>query len=265
MFKKGLVLVAGVMALSACASQQPMQIPEIQNLSYQNSKQNVEISNLADRVRRVERAMIRLDTRMKLVERNELARFTASQQQSTPMSITEQGGFQPTSFTTTTDVVNFAKINSPFAKRMQPNYTSPSVQSSLVTSSLQVAPKPMPVAKPQLASANNVIASLPSLADNTASMQQKDVSIWTIEYSAHKIWPSRDQLAESKSVIDLLKGKDSVAVFARGANPSSKEFRERVRALSRYLGKVSQTQDVAIASMPASHLDDDTIEILVAK
>jgi hypothetical protein len=270
MFKRALILVAGTFALSACAPQQQyqMQSPEISELNYQSSRQGAEIAKLKDRVRRVEKAMIRLDSRMKLVERNELARFTASQQQqSAPLSAT--AGFKPTSFTTTNDIVNFARINSPFAKRVQPNYTASAMQSNLVTSSLQVAPKPTLQAKPQpqhqLASANNVIASLPSLADTSASMQEKDVSIWTIEYSENKIWPTRDQLASSKDVVDLLRGETPVAVFARGANPSSKEFRERVRALSRYLGKVANSQDVAIASMPASHLDRDTIEVLVAK
>lgn len=264
MFKKGLLLIAGTFALGACAPQQPMQSPEVRQLSYQSSKQGAELAKLSSRVRRVERAMIRLDTRMKLVERNELARFTANQQQTSALS---QAEFKPTSFTTTNDIVNFAKINSPFAKRVQPNYTASSMQSNLVTSSLQVAPKPVMQAKPQhqLASANNVIASLPSLADTSADVQEKDVSIWTIEYSENKIWPTRDQLAESKSVVDLLRSETPVAVFARGANPSSKEFRERVRALSRYLGKVANSQDVAIASMPANHLDTDTIEVLVAK
>ncbi|HAG53249.1 MAG TPA: hypothetical protein DCL21_05640 [Alphaproteobacteria bacterium] len=266
MFKKSLILVAGSFTLAACAPQQPMVAPEVQQISYQTSVQGSELAKLSDRVRRVERAMIRLDTRMKLVERNELARFTANQQKQTP-SVLNQAGYKPTSFTTTNDIVNFAKINSPFAKRVQPSYTASSMQSKLVTSSLQVAPKPVMQAKPQhqLASANNVIASLPSLADTSASMQEKDVSIWTIEYTENKIWPTRDQLAESKSVVDLLRSETPVAVFARGANPSSKEFRERVRALSRYLGKVANSQDVAIAAMPASHLDSDTIELLVAK
>lgn len=267
MFKKGLLLVAGMFAVTSCA-QQPqysMQSPEIMQLNYQASKQGEVIATLSDKVRRVERAMIRLDQRMKLVERNELARFTSAQQQAPALN--QQAGFKPTSFTTTNDIVNFAKINSPFAKRVQPNYTASAMQSNLVTSSLQVAPKPVMQVRPQhqLASANNVIASLPSLADTSASMQEKDVSIWTIEYSENKIWPTRDQLAESKSVVDLLKSENPVAVFARGANPSSKEFRERVRALSRYLGKVANSQDVAIASMPANHLDSDTIEVLVAK
>lgn len=269
MLKRALILVAGSLFVSACAPQQQyqMQAPAISELNFKTSQQGSEIAKLSDRVRRVEKAMIRLDSRMKLIERNELARFTsAQQQQSAPMAA---AGFKPTSFTTTNDIVNFARINSPFAKRVQPNFTASSMQSNLVTSSLQVAPKPTLQAKPQpqhqLASANNVIASLPSLADTSASMQEKDVSIWTIEYTENKIWPTRDQLASSKDVVDLLRGETPVAVFARGANPSSKEFRERVRALSRYLGKVANSQDVAIASMPASHLDRDTIEVLVAK
>lgn len=265
MFKKGLMLVTATFMLGACAPQQQMPL-EINQVYNHLGQQKSEMSKLSERVRRVERAMIRLDTRMKLVERNELARFSANQQQSVPM-LNQQAGFKPTSFTTTNDIVNFAKINSPFAKRVQPAYAAASMQSKLVTSSLQIAPKPVMAMQPQhqLASANNVIASLPSLADTTAAQEEKDVSIWTIEYSENKIWPTRDQLAESKSVVDLLRGQTPVAVFARGANPSSKEFRERVRALSRYLGKVAQSQDVAIAAMPANHLDADTIEVLVAK
>ncbi len=268
MFKKGLILVSATFALGACApqQQQQMQSPEISQVYNHLGQQRTEMAKLSERVRRVERAMIRLDTRMKLVERNELARFSANQQQSAPM-LNQQASFKPTSFKTTNDIVNFAKINSPFAKRVQPAYTASAMQSNLVTSSLQVAPKPVMNARPQhqLASANNVIASLPSLADTSAAMQEKDVSIWTIEYTENKIWPTRDQLAQSKSVVDLLRSETPVAVFARGANPSSKEFRERVRALSRYLGKVANSQDVAIAAMPANHLDADTIEVLVAK
>ena len=267
MFKKGLVLIAGTFALGACVPQQPMVMPqELHAVKLESDQQKVALNNLSDRVRRVERAMLRLDSRMKLVERNELARFSSNQTTQTPM-LNTQAGYKPTSFKTSNDIVNFARINSPFAKRIQPTYTAPAMQSNIVTSSLQVAPKQVMQAKPQhqLASANNVISSLPSLADTSADMQEKDVSIWTIEYSENKIWPTRDQLAESKSVVDLLRSETPVAVFARGANPSSKEFRERVRALSRYLGKVAHSQDVAIAAMPANHLDRDTIEVLVAK
>lgn len=270
MFKKGLIVITATLMLGACAPvQNGMTSPELSQVYNYLGQQKTEISQMSDRVRRVERAMIRLDTRMKLVERNELARFSSNQQSSNVPMLNQQAGFKPTSFTTSSnnDMVNFARLNSPFAKRVQPNYTAASMQSNIVRSSLQVAPQQViaPQVQNQLASANNVINSLPSLADTTASMQEKDVSIWTIEYSENKIWPTRDQLAESKSVVDLLSGDAPVAVFARGANPSSKEFRERVRALSRYLGKVSGSQDVAIAAMPANHLDSDTIELLVSK
>jgi outer membrane murein-binding lipoprotein Lpp len=255
------MLLTGVALLSACAPQQQQQqlSTEVRNLNYQSSVQSGHLAKLTERVRRVERAMIRLDSRMRLIERNELARFTANQQESQMMN--QQARLQPTSFNTTNDIVNFARLNSPFSKRVQPNYAA---RPGVVTSSLQVAPQQVN-AQAQLASAGNTMTSIPSLADKSAMTQEKDVSIWTVEYSDNKIWPTRDQLAKSQEVVSLLKGSEPVAIFARGSNPSSKEFRERVRALSRYLGKVAKSQDVAIATMPATHLDADTIEVLVTK
>lgn len=267
MLRRYLVLLIGTMLVGACVPQQQQMdplYPQIRNLNYQSSVQSDHLSKLTERVRRVERAMIRLDSRMRLIERNELARFTSNQQDS---MANQQARLQPTSFNTKGDIVNFARINSPFTKRVHPNYTSRAVKPGVITSSLQVAPKQQPRLNQtaQLASAGDVMGSLPSLADKTALKQEKDVSIWTVEYSEGKIWPTRDQLSKSNNVISLLKGSEPVAIFARGANPSSKEFRERVRALSRYLGKVANSQDVAIATMPASHLDSDTIEVLVTK
>jgi len=265
MLRKSLFLVVGSLLVGACAPQQgAMSVQDINNLNYKSSMQSEHLSKLTERVRRVERAMIRLDSRMRLIERNELARFTTNQKQETKM-MSQQARLQPTSFNATNDIVNFARMNSPFAKRVQPNYTASSLQPGVITSSLQVAPKAQLNPQAQLASAGNSITNLPSLADKTALMQEKDVSIWTIEYSSNKIWPTRDQLSKSDEVVDLLRGSEPVAIFARGANPSSKEFRERVRALSRYLGKVADSQNVAIATMPASHLDSDTIEVLVTK
>jgi len=267
MLKKGLFLVVGSLIVGACVPQpgaMQMQMKMIDNIGYQASDNSKQVAGLTERVRRVERAMIRLDARMKLIERNELARFTAVQQNESNMA-NQQAKLQETSFNASNDLVNFARFNSPFAKRVSSNYTATSLQPGIITSSLQVAPKTQMNNNARLASAGNTMTSLPSIADKTAMMQEKDVSIWTIEYSSNKIWPTRDQLARSQEVVNLLKGSEPVAIFARGSNPSSKEFRERVRALSRYLGKIANSQNVAIATMPASHLDTDTIEVLVTK
>ncbi|MCP4354909.1 MAG: hypothetical protein GY793_04615 [Proteobacteria bacterium] len=268
MLKKGLLLLIGSLLVGACVPQQgSMQMKMVSDIGQQNAETSQFTAQLAERVRLVERAMIRLDGRMRLIERNELARFTASQQQESN-KMNQQARLYPTSFNPnpSNDLVNFARFNSPFTKRTPFNYTATSLQPGVITSSLQIAPKPqMMNPNAQLASAGNTMTSLPSLADKTAMMQEKDVSIWTIEYSSNKIWPTRDQLSRSQEVVNLLRGAEPVAIFARGANPSSKEFRERVRALSRYLGKVADSQNVAIATMPASHLDSDTIEVLVTK
>jgi hypothetical protein len=113
---------------------------------------------------------------------------------------------------------------------------------------------------------------LPSLADPapaaTRTLQQgnTDVAIWTVRYDADKIWPERDQLPSSRDVVEALRrsgsGNGTLTLYARGKNANAVEFRERVKALSRYLSKVSSLDSVPIAAMAAPHLDDQTIEIL---
>ena len=105
---------------------------------------------------------------------------------------------------------------------------------------------------------------LPSLADGPAAAARGEVAIWAITYpSQDKVWPERDQLAASRQVVEALRQGEVYTVYARGNRPSSKVFRERVRALSRYLGRVAGQESVPIASLPAEHLGDDTIEIMV--
>ena len=81
-------------------------------------------------------------------------------------------------------------------------------------------------------------------------------------------WPDRTQLPSSRDVVESLRqsgalNNGTVTLYARGKNANAVEFRERVKALSRYLSKVSSLDSVPIAAMPAPHLDDQTIEILV--
>ena len=67
-----------------------------------------QVSGLNERVRRVERAMIRLDRRMQILERNELARITAMQGNGSDQ------GYQPANFTG--NQPDYGTLTSPFAR-----------------------------------------------------------------------------------------------------------------------------------------------------
>lgn len=234
-----------------------------------NEKVVNDVNVLRERLRRLERAMVRLDRRMQLIERNELSRMSGSAMEggATPPA---QGAFQPMSYNKqSAPLPALAPVPTPRAQgnqaRFQPvAYGQPQQADSRITSSLGVAPKqaPMPVAQQR---AQRGLAGLPSLADSNEDKKEHNVSIWTISYENGKVWPNRNQLPSSRDVIESLNSGEPVALFARGAKPSSKEFRERVRAISKYLSKVTDIDNLPIASMSAKHLDGDTIELLATQ
>ena len=236
-----------------------------QSVQMMHSQTMSSVSNLKERVRRVERAMIRLDRRMQLIERNELGRMSGGMGESGQGQGEEL--YQPMSFVPDVGLtfgaapqaqgLNPAQVAGmgsgfqPVAHRQAPT------MGSVISSSLQPAPS-APSAAPAFAN------KLPSLADsgNRKTVGDSSVAIWTVNYQENKIWPEREQLPASRDVVEMLRQDEPVTLFARGMRPTSKEFRERVRAISRYLSRVSSREQVAISAMPADHLKDDTIEIV---
>ncbi len=294
--KRIITLLPIAFAVTACASnqaavqpqtmmaqhqQQQMMIPVqfqaslgMQQQALENLKSftTAELNGVNERVRRVERAMIRLDRRMQVVERNELARISGNEQAQFQKSSFNPDGKQAAAPTTGR---NYAQLTSPFARgaavlsRTSFNENRQMATRPLTTAvegkQISIAPLQPVQSKGGFiadASNNNRIASL---ADKkTDSAASTDVAIWTVSYDPRKIWPDRDQLSASAEVVTALRSDKPITVFARGSRPSSKEFRERVRALSRYLGRVSNLESVPIAAMPAKYLNTDTIEVLVA-
>lgn len=221
----------------------------------QVSALTAENTQLKDRLQRVERAMLRLDRRMQLVERNELGRMgsgTPSGQVSMTMQ-EEQQAMQ------TMEIGPSGQMPQGYAGGFQP-------VSAEITSGLQAASRSAQGATPVRLASNS--GALPSLADVEPAVgrepKNEDIAIWTVKYEPEKVWPDRAQLPASREVVEALREGKPVTVFARGSKPNSVEFRDRVKAISRYLGKVSSVESVAIAAMPAPHLDDDTIEIFAA-
>lgn len=219
--------------------------------------------SLKERLERVEKAMLRLDRRMQLVERNELNRMSDG---STPQQqVSELSGSE--------EQIAMRSLNiGPGRADAMPadyqGYRPVSSRSEGITSALQAAPSMSVSSLPEPADASPRHGNaLPSLADPVQSGRSLqpaggDVAIWTVRYQPDKIWPDRSQLPSSRDVVESLRGAGSVSLFARGKNANGVEFRERVKALSRYLSKVSSLDSVPIAAMPAPHLDDETIEIL---
>ncbi|MBI1363775.1 MAG: hypothetical protein GC134_07295 [Proteobacteria bacterium] len=278
--KKILLLVPVCAALAGCQTTQQAYAPYPPAFMAQESNAQMmagraisEVNSLDERVRRVERAMIRLDRRMQVIERNELARISS-------LGESTEGGIQPTGYGVVSEQgTNFTQVTSPFARGaaastrgvqqlpvasfQQVAHNMPAQE--VITSTLQPAPA---MAKPLTQQAAPQSFGLPSLADKEPKVKEEaeaSVAIWTVKYEDRKVWPSRDQLSSSRTVVEALRDDKPVALFARGARPASKEFRERVRAISRYLGRVSNVASVPIASMPADHLDENTIEIVVAR
>lgn len=239
-----------------------MQQQALENLKSFTTQQ---MTNMDERVRRVERAMIRLDRRMQVIERSEMARISNVN--------VEGGGFQPTSFTPGDKAENagnrdYGQMTSPFARgaavlsRTAYSDAAP-LENAFVGKHVSIAPlQPAKTMGSVGVASGSRLASLADKASDAAV--DTDVTIWTVNYDPRKIWPDRSQLASSSDVVKALRSGEQVTVFARGARPSSKEFRERVRALSRYLGRVANLDSVPIAAMPAEHLNSETIELLVA-
>lgn len=285
--KKYLLLVPVCAALAGCQTTQqayapfpPAIVAQDTNAQMMAGRAVAEVNSLGERVRRVERAMIRLDRRMQVLERNELARISS-------LGDAFSADIQPTGFAGAAPApvseqgTNFSQVTSPFARGaaasargVQPlpvgNFQQVAMNNHsehVITSTLQPAPA---MSRPVTQQAAPRAFALPSLADGQGDSKAKkdadaSIAIWTVKYEDRKVWPSRDQLTSSRSVVEALRDDKPVALFARGARPASKEFRERVRAISRYLGRVSNVASVPIASMPAEHLDDNTIEIVVAR
>lgn len=205
-----------------------------------------EIDKISERVQRVEKAMLRLDRRMQLVERNELNRMSGGPATGdismSPQQ--EEQGLQ--------------------AMNLGPSYSEGFRPVSAITSSLQAAPTD----NTSGSSSATVSRGLPSLADASPAVgaaSAGELAVWTITYAGDKMWPERDQLPFSRDVVEALRSGQQVNVFARGKFTQAVEFRERVKALSRYLGKVSSLESVPISAIPANHLDQDTIEIFATR
>lgn len=258
--------------------QQAMQQPVQQQPIYVSSGVSDEVvgkmNNLTERVRRVERAMIRLDRRMQLIERNELSRMTNGVMQGETQQAPNQGSFQPMSYqgSDASSPARLPAVKQPYTRPVTNSagakYQPVAYQDNRITSSLGVARKTSSQATAPAARSMGGFGNMPSLADESgkqADSSEGSVSIWTIEYENGKVWPAREQLISSREIVRALAGEKPVAIYARGARPSSKEFRERVRAVSKYLSKVTKVDNVPIASMPAKHMNGDTIEIIVTQ
>mgnify|MGYP001391317378 CR=1 FL=1 len=267
--------------------QQQPYVDHSKTMQMLHSQAMKEINAVRERLTRVERAMIRLDRRMQLVERNEINRMQGTgggdwQMEETemePMSFNSKPRNKPQSIGTplaarTAPEKALGASTAPFARTHQagvrpvaymPFQASTRNQAQAVTSSLQAAPS---AGSAQQARGARSYA-LPSIADAPRESGTKadkgSLAIWTINYAGSKVWPERGELAGSRDVVEALRDSKSVAVFARGNNPTSKEFRERVRAVSKYLTRVSEKDSVAISAMPADHLNEDTIEIFVSR
>ena len=227
--------------------------------------QALEAATLAmkDRLERVEKAMLRLDRRMQLVERNELSRMGGRVSSVAPAQAL-QGGAAAVAESDVAEALQALDLAAP------EGYRPVASRGEAITSALQAAPSLSdssyaPSAPVQVASRGG----LPSLADPAQPQARhlkagtNDVAIWTVNYSDGKIWPERTQLPASRQVVDVLRENGKANIYARGKNASAVQFRERVKALSRYLSKVSSLDTVPIAAMAAPHLDEDTIEIVV--
>jgi|GEM_PF-1455263 len=212
-----------------------------------------QLTELQDRLSRSERAMLRLDRRMQLVEANELSRMDGAQLG----SLNDQQGIQPVALVG--DNIGAQSFN----QNLQNNG-----QAQLVPVATSQIGLPGQQFNNQPQQQGRALLGLPSLADRgkpESTDAAAELAVWTIRYQGNKIWPERAQLKSSRDVVSALRNSTKpVAVYARGKNTASKEFRERVRAVSRYLSKVGEKEQVPIAALPAEHLDSDTIEIFTA-
>ncbi len=248
----------------------------------QQLQSSQEATNMAlkERLERIEKALLRLDRRMQLVEQNELSRMSGVVAPGTEGATI--GNMEPDQE----------------SARRGANLAIPSVHSgamamkSLDRSTIAlVAPSGggagpevgyqdgfVPVSQDEEVKtvinsplqAGTRLAGLPSLADprqaeGRTAANTRNVAIWTVKYDPNKIWPDRNQLPSSRTVVDMIRNQGYSGVFARGANPGSPEFQERVKALSRYLSKVSSLDSLPISALPSPGLDPNTIELLVTR
>ncbi|MCA3243738.1 MAG: hypothetical protein INF43_00330 [Alphaproteobacteria bacterium] len=221
---------------------------------------------LQQRLERIEQALLRLDKRMQLVERNELGRMS---------------GANPASVPTTPDVLGQAPTAIPLAQTvrqaMREDWGSDILPPSLAAGVAQAPEAPpyaagfAPVSQVDTTIRSTLQAApnrLPSLADQTPAAAGRipqsagNMAVWTVRYEPSKVWPDRSQLAASRGVVELLRNSQTVTLVARGPNPTRPEFQERVRALSRYLSKVAALETVPISTLATPQLDADTIEVL---
>ncbi len=222
---------------------------------------------LKERLDRVEKAMLRLDRRMQLVERNELTRMNGR-----TSAIEPAAGPNAVAVSANPSSSDVDEAMQALGLNESSAYRPVASRNETITSALQAAPSlastdvSVPRAEPvRMASRGG----LPSLADpvrpagRDLKAGQQDVAIWTVRYESGKVWPDRTQLPSSRDVVDVLRENGKANIYARGKNASAVEFRDRVKALSRYLSKVSSLETVPIAAMAAPHLDDETIEIVV--
>jgi hypothetical protein len=226
-----------------------------------NIAQDPAVLELKQRLDRAEQALLRLDRRMQLVERNELGRMggissltqpsLASQvaplvsaphmaaQASIPNS--EEGQLQ-----------TLASAGQNLYQQGITPVSSP--RDTTIRGTLQAAPTTLGGGLPSLADPRNNSQPIPNSAGQ--------IAIWTVRYEPEKIWPDRDQLPDSRVVVDALRNSRAVTLVARGPNTKSSVFQERVRALSRYLAKVASLDTVPISTLPSAGMDANTIEIL---
>lgn len=238
-------------------------------------QQSVEAADnaLKERLERVEKAMLRLDRRMQLVERGELSRMSSGAGPDQHASLSVPAPTAQRSYTAEEDQTAMNQLEIGPAQggaaqsRGETEVTR--VAAQVDDSSYQGDFRPV--------SADTTIRSplqaapprqLASLADTSPAAGRKpqaasDVAVWTVRYDADKVWPDRAQLPLSRDVVEALRaGSNNVTLFARGPNPNGTQFRERVKALSRYLAKVTSQDTVPIAALPSPQMDANTIEIL---
>lgn len=231
-------------------------------------------SQLRERLDQVEKALLRLDRRMQLVERNELSRMgeaqSAAPSRLPPLAAATQGFGEanPPMAALAAAPQPRGLVGAPQDEPLGSFHTVSAAGSGVISSPLQAAPRAQ-AWQPTLA-AERSAGGLPSLADPepaagrapTGTMAPQDVAIWTVRYEPEKVWPDREQLPSSRDMIEALRERGALTIYARGPNPNAITFRNRVAALSRYLAKVSSQDTVPIATLSAPHLDADTIELL---
>lgn len=221
---------------------------------------------LSQRLERIEQALLRLDKRMQLVERNELGRMSG-------------GGNVPLSTAPAADLLSQAPAAgpAPLAQTVRQALRE-DWGSEIMPQSLAQAPEASPYAEgfAPVSQVDTTIRGtlqaapnrLPSLADQNSPVAGRipqsagNMAVWTVRYEPSKVWPDRNQLAASRGVVELLRNSQTVTLVARGPNPTRPEFQERVRALSRYLSKVAALETVPISTLATPQLDADTIEVL---